>query len=150
MTPKARRELDALVAEKVFGHTTRVVEYLQSYSWKDADRREYAKDDPDRVNLGMALVEVMEREQIMYEHYDERGFHVRLNCVPHYSTEIAAAWEVVEKDDGWGYDWKVKRWVASSKPWSCTAERTADGQTFYAEAMTAPLAICLAALKAVE
>lgn len=70
-------------------------------------------------------------------------------CPRHYSTDIAAAWEVVEKDDGWGHDWRVKRWVSSSKPYSCTAERTADGQNFYAEAETAPLAICLAALKAV-
>ncbi len=67
-----------------------------------------------------------------------------------YSTDIAAAWEVVEKDDGWGFDWRLKRWAASSKPWACTAERIVDGKRFYVEAVTAPHAICLAALKALE
>ena len=69
---------------------------------------------------------------------------------PPYSTDIAAAWAVVEKDDGWGFDWRLKRWAASSKPWTCTADRITDSRRFYVEAVTAPLAICLVALRAVE
>jgi len=65
------------------------------------------------------------------------------DTLPHYSTQIADAWLVVEKMrpyfeiycDGGG-------WVARFG-W-------ADAGTLAAYADTAPLAICLAALKAVE
>ena len=63
---------------------------------------------------------------------------------------IKDAWEVVEKDDGWGFNWRLKRWAASPKPWTCVADRITDSGRFYAEAVTAPLAICLVALRAVE
>lgn len=66
------------------------------------------------------------------------------------STDITAAWEVVEKDDGWGHDWRLERIMGSSKSWSCRARRVDDGKEFYAMAETAPHAICLAALQAVE
>ena len=81
---------------------------------------------------------------------DESPDSSRGHSCPYYSTDIAAALEVVEKDDGWGFNWRLKRWAASSKPWTCTAYRITDGRRFCVEAVTAPLAICLVALRAVE
>jgi len=60
--------------------------------------------------------------------------------MPHYSTDIAAAWEVVEKIGG-GHT--VIRYRDGS--YRCIHERTMDA----ASAETAPLAICRAALKLV-
>lgn len=55
-----------------------------------------------------------------------------------YSTDIAAAWQVVEKMGHIGLNWEP---LVSSK-WDCVFERTST------VAKTAPMAICLAALKA--
>jgi hypothetical protein len=60
--------------------------------------------------------------------------------VPHYSTDIAAAWEVVEKMGHVGLNWDDT--TNSPARWQCIMER---GE-YYAD--TAPMAICLAALKA--
>jgi hypothetical protein len=65
---------------------------------------------------------------------------------PNYSTDIAAAWLVVEKLRGaWDISSGATSWVAhlsvSEGPWS---DRHAA-----AEAEAAPHAICLAALKAI-
>lgn len=68
-----------------------------------------------------------------------------------YSTNIAAAWEVVEKmrnvvDDlrngGWQFD------IYDSLPTQWRVQFTKPGKGICAYADTAPLAICLAALKA--
>ena len=62
----AGREMDALIAEKVFG-------------WAElwTDGKEYMMYPPWEQNMGVG--------------YDERY------PVPHYSTDIAHAWEVIEK-----------------------------------------------------
>ena len=63
--------------------------------------------------------------------------------IPHYSTDIAAAWEVVEKEklfSQWMLGTLQKEWQVVM-PW-------ADGIQLIAKADTAPRAICLAALKA--
>lgn len=79
-------------------------------------------------------------------HYERAGMS---NCLPRFSTSIAAAWEVVEKmlsraaldhiqteTDGWHVQFCAK---TSAEPWWHE----------HAVADTAPLAICLAALRAV-
>ena len=76
--------------------------------------------------------------------YHKKGV---LCLVPHYSTQIADAWQVVEKMKEHGADehngitimYDENRWYVEFPlpSWE------------YAEAPTAPLAICLAALKAV-
>ena len=70
--------------------------------------------------------------------------------VPHYSTQIADAWLVVEKLRK--ANWNVSTWytyvVLADSKWRCKFE--GDELTYQAEATTAPLAICLAALKATE
>ena len=64
-----------------------------------------------------------------------------------YSTSIAAAWEVVEKvADPWV--WSLSNYHGE---WESELTRIdIDHQGVYASAPTAPLAICHAALKAIE
>ena len=72
-------------------------------------------------------------------------------CVPCYSTDIAAAWQVVEKfteGDGLGYFF-IERVQNKSQGWDEGWVASADDFDTQVEADTAPLAICLAALKAV-
>lgn len=73
--------------------------------------------------------------------------------VPAYSRDIDAAWQVVAKlrADGWWFSltqdntdiWDAKFWKGEPKGWFPTAEA-------YGTADTAPLAICRAALAAME
>lgn len=73
---------------------------------------------------------------------DDQGLY---RLVPHYSTDIAAAWGVVERmrDD----DWRVDLWVDEDGWW---VRFTRFLQVGYECADTAPEAICRAALKAME
>jgi len=68
--------------------------------------------------------------------------------LPHYSTDIAAAWQVVEKmqADGWVLDLQGEK-----NSWYCMFLR-AGFQRAIANGRhrSAPLAICLSALKTVE
>lgn len=76
---------------------------------------------------------------------DKEGEHYPL---PTYETDIAAAWQVVEKmrERGWSMDLTTRRHGGLT-----TIEMfDADGTFVTAEAATAPMAICLAALAALE
>jgi hypothetical protein len=70
--------------------------------------------------------------------------------LPHYSTDIAAAWLVVEKmrADGWHFELSDRDAVDEQPFWVefATKEYERGGQSWQA---AAPHAICLAALKAV-
>lgn len=85
------------------------------------------------------------------KHGDLRGIYT--TPVPAYSTDIRAAWEVVEKmaSDGWTLD---LQWKGEGREFSHTAEASftrwngADRQMGHSFSDTAPTAICLAALKA--
>lgn len=78
---------------------------------------------------------------------------------PYYSTDIGAAWEVVEKmkdnqnkSDSYGFSWNVELYYMgneheSGKEWSCILHGPAGSREGLGS--TAPLAICRAALKAV-
>jgi hypothetical protein len=118
------RELDALVAEKVFHHRVegRSVEV------------------PLHPTTGRRMG-------------PSSGMILSLEALPRYSTDIAAAWEIVERlktTEAFlqGENLKLE-WLGSG--WLLHALRSED--YFSAEdfpgAPTAPLAICLAALKAV-
>jgi hypothetical protein len=116
--PKAGRELDALVAEKVMGA------------------------DPSTVHWHLSNATFL-----------VDGKWVDVPPVPHYSTDIAAAWEVVEKMSQ-KYHWRIQspfdvgdEWYAGLTPRSVTGWNGRPDH--YAGAPSAPLAICLAALKAV-
>jgi hypothetical protein len=130
---KAGRELDALVAEKVMG-------------WEPVN-------DPDtglwwRVPKGG---------------YNPSGFQSE-DAPPAYSTDIAAAWQVVEKitrplanirNGEWCLDRLGYRCCEHDEDgvhgeWRCSfrAYKGEDDEWVHVTASTAPLAICLAALKA--
>lgn len=83
-----------------------------------------------------------------------RGMQAVVRAVDHYCTDIAAAWEVVEKmrADGWEFEiWDRDAHLtrAHGVPWG--AEFSREGLAWEplrrkGSADTAPLAICLAAL----
>jgi hypothetical protein len=120
---EAGRELDALIAEKVMG--------LKLY------RHEYyglsGKLEPDGPFLNPQGLESVNRE------------------IPNYSKDIAAAWEVVKKIvhpevvSSFVFDLRVENWPRKFK-----AKFSNGGGAYSAIEDSAPLAICLAALKAVE
>lgn len=116
----AGRELDALVAEKVMG-------------WSGIDKKwDY---ETNESFLGGKTPD-----------WDGRQFYE----VPHYSTDIAAAWLVVEKlrTPNWEFQLDHTRFMI----WHCRIETTAgegSASSDSSQGETAPLAICLAALKAV-
>jgi len=70
--------------------------------------------------------------------------------VPQYSTDVSAAWEVVEKLRQSGYQGGIN-WAISELGYECAFVEALhspdERQTSRAE--TAPLAICLAALKVI-
>ena len=68
--------------------------------------------------------------------------------IPHYSTDIAAAWLVVEEMDRRG--WKVDVQNRYRPTWACHVHfASPDNRSVYVHTWYAPLAICLAALEAV-
>ena len=112
---KAGRELDALIAEKVMGLT---------------------RHDESYVAEGVGKV-------LRFVWRDGCGTCVYSGdmFLPHYSTDIAAAWEVVEKADLWSLYGSI-----GDGPYrACIQFGDREGLM---TADTAPLAICLAALKA--
>ena len=70
-----------------------------------------------------------------------------LNEIPHYSTDISAAWEVVEKLHKENDIFDVWHEKDTGFDWWCEVVNNGDG--WNVNAKTAPLAICRAALLAV-
>jgi len=121
------RELDALVAEKVMG-------WKYSQVSPNTERffcREYGQQS------GWWLRPEMDTE-------DGWACAKCSDVPPSYSTDIGAAWEVVEKKGGCHL-----HWLADRQYWNCQfwGKPTFGG---VGTATTAPHAICEAALKAVE
>jgi Phage ABA sandwich domain len=112
---KAGPDLDALVAEKIFGCVARVRAGRAVCECENLGG--YRTADHARVEYGGLL---------------------------RYSREIDAAWNVVEKLDKY---WTLDR--ISSGDRSYTFSIYGTGKDCQATAETAPLCICLAALKAV-
>lgn len=113
MTNEELRKLDADLAEKVMG-------------WK-RDKGFLLPPDDHQATINHWAAE-----------WDEEG---RPHWLPFYSTDISAAWEVVEKFPA------MQLFKYTTGTWVCCWG--AEGKLFEAEADTAPLAICLVALKAV-
>lgn len=130
----AGRELDALVAEKVMGATWRNIT-------KGGRKRclSFVASRP--------LVTIEEKKTI-YHGYNQDN-------LPHYSTDISAAWEVVEEfRRGWQHkkaaaviDLHISDIVDMND--SHVSIYAPDIKKVEAWGNTIPLAICLAALKAV-
>lgn len=158
------RELDALVAEKVMGLV--VIQNWKCGYMPDCGNYEAtmpAFTDDTFTEKIYPLTPSSEFDSL----YDERGpvyeLHKGIEPVPFYSTDIAAAWLVVEKlaQDGDEHPaciqkglpaygdhdtpFEVYKNYAGYPGWTCYF---ADYEVC-AHADTAPLAICLAAIKAV-
>ena len=119
---EAGRELDALVAEKVMGWEATA----DGLYWDARQKR-------TRLVLGSAIAKKRE----------EMGIENGPGFVFAPSTDIATAWEVVEKADLWSLYGSI-----GDGPYrACIQFEDREGLM---TADTAPLAICLAALKAVS
>jgi len=110
---KAGRELDALVAEKIF----------ELYSFYEGPELLYVKKKPSK-----------DRQT----HYE----------VPNYSTDISAAWEVVEKLNYLSFNISRENCAGVRYDANVYDDPEMEDQ-INITADTAPHAICLAALKAV-
>ena len=84
------------------------------------------------------------------------GKFVGLTCVPRFSTDIGAAWVLVEwlKAKGWSFDlswedWNEKAGGPDEFAWGCAfsfyTNDSADYKYYFYQADTAELAICHAA-----
>jgi hypothetical protein len=120
------RELDALIAEKVMALTVVRVPFV-----------------PSRVQISDETVVLM--DDARKEFYTAYPRAICGGRLPRYSTSIADAWQVVEKM--WTECWRLH---LQGYPSSWTASFDDLGETHTAEHLTAPRAICLAALKALE
>lgn len=117
----AGREMDILIAEKIFG-------------WK---RKIYPPD-----SLGTLGSAVWEKPG------PHRPHIMTIAGMPNYSTEISAAWEVVEKLNSLGWNVCVASRIDGQYACFVTKQAAEDGSAPYRE--SAPMAICLAALEARE
>jgi hypothetical protein len=131
----AGRELDALIAEKVMGWTP-------TCNGERIGNSLGGRDEP----AGWC------KECDMAD--PPRGQHAR--PLPPYSTDIAAAWQVAEKFksnvmDGFTilFDPERKQWRAGALWWT-GYEQAQWWEPESAMAETAPLAICLAALRIIK
>lgn len=126
---KAGLKLDRQIAEKVLGH--KVVEKRWG---KEKQYASYSLGEP--------------------AYYDDAGASVLWNPLPNYSTNIAAAWEVVEKlaADGWRVDTITSECGGTDCKVSCVsgARGTYCSDAMEGLELKAPHAICRAALRAVK
>ena len=142
---KAGRELDCAVAERVMGlRVVRLGYWGNSPSDDEGDWREHMHESPEQVEIGMDWFEKAKAHSVGVYYCDMKKCEAIPDYLAHYSTDIAAAWQVVEKCAQYGV-WTVWEthdgWNAGQMmDHHCVSEAMAD---------TAPHAICLAALKAV-
>lgn len=154
---QAGREMDALIAEKVMRLTVFDVAPACQYedgSWQ-VKRADSFDTEPHPIYLKECRCETIRNDSLLSQLIEGGLFGHYANCldvVPFYSTDIAAAWQVVEKLE---YNWNLYRDMGK-----CGHEET-QGDKLYrfiysapgmsmagTTAETAPLAICRAALKA--
>lgn len=126
---KAGRELDALIAEKVFGWT--------------AERR----SDASMREVSLLAPGIAGKPWRFTQYLNESGTSRELGDFgpPHYSTDIAAAWEVVARMKGY----LVLKQTGYRVPDFWSAEFVGYRDSLVIGEASAPLAICKAALKAV-
>jgi len=145
----AGREMDALVAEKVMGKTVFWRKVLESYSW------DHEKKKADTPNYEQVPVEDLGGAAVAY--WDVGcEYQYKLPIIKHYSANIAAAWEVVEKmrltgrEGYWRYGVEITMFpsLVEVRLWTHGFGVGKKGAQV-TRAETAPLAICRAALKAV-
>jgi hypothetical protein len=149
---EAGRELDALIAEKVFGWSERV-EVIRGNAYKKAEEREWFTAFHERPKS--SIYSDM-GDFSRFTGRNGQGFSCgkprKIHVPPNYSTDITAAWQVVEamKDrpgetaDHLGFGIDSHTIADGTRGYSAAIGR------YGATAPTAPLAICRAALRALE
>lgn len=132
------RELDALVAEKVMG-------------WKrlfsDESVRKIVETSGPISAGGINFLMNLQNSWIIPGEPSPEIIEV-----PQYSTDIAAAWAVVEKfKSPYHFDLWRAPYRAAEISWSCSFSKSIDARDIVrADAATAAHAICLAALEAMQ
>jgi hypothetical protein len=107
-----------------------------AYKWSEMEPRERDALVALRV-MGFSNVMVMSREQAVG--YD---YFVHLREVPYYTTDMSAAWKVIEKFHGYEL-------LGSEHGCICTLWIDLNTSRTSPNCDTAPEAICIAALRAV-
>ncbi len=136
------REMDALVAEKVMGRR-----------WFTFIRNSYLLDPDAASSICFRGSSWTEGKQAQWDSECLILTDLKFQRVPDYSTDIAAAWDVVEKmknsgSRGFVLEWLRGHWIAGCR--NCGDGGEPELYSHQAgEGATAPLAICRAALKAV-
>lgn len=121
---QAGRALDALVAEKILGRT----------DWEHGEIGETSGGNPYCVRCNEL------------GNWGDKIF-TNDRCCPRYSKDIAAAWLVIEKLEQDGFQISLNNFTPY---WHVVMTKNMGVDGFgCGQADTAPLAICLAALKAV-
>jgi hypothetical protein len=124
------RELDALIAEKVMG-----AEWIE-----DAGRQ-----------TGRRYRRLYKDHWIIAEQYEgEDTVHAPSPVLPHYSSEIGDSWKVREKMRELGFHLGLVDDGHATEPWEAYFDQGRNKPSYNAWASTAPLAICLAALSALD
>lgn len=146
---KPGKELDTLVAEKVMGLPVEsgyfhfflnAASGVSSFIKFSPTRFEGIQELPGRPMKSADFHPI----ELNLGHGGDYQFRDTKNKIRPYSTDIAAAWEVVGcgKFPSWAMKWDHK-----SKLYTVQIEY--DGNRYFEQANAAPHAICLAALKAV-
>lgn len=141
----AGRELDALVAEKVMGwervldgeETARVFGQIAKV---EGGVRGVA------LRVPKELLDGQTNPIVWIDSRNETG--TARKVLPHYSTDIAAAWLVWDRITEKDYDLALQRDWNLPREWVVT-KSDSDCRAIFAYGSTAPLAICRAALQAV-
>jgi hypothetical protein len=141
-TIKAGPKLDALVAQKVMEWK------LLTITKNDAQE---LLNTPSNIHIHAEKLETVSRfvEGVWRDIKGTVGVEL-----PHYSTDISTAWEVVEKMHSNGFRWAINTGLAEDPGQAhikinIVRVESSDHEHNYAVAYTVPHAICLAALKAV-
>lgn len=122
MDMQAGAEMDALISSKIF----EVMAFRATGNWEHENESDYLD----------------EGEAYYFGEYQET---IRL---PKYSTDIAAAWEIVEKLKAAGKWLSISTsFIGTDEKWCCEySENNIQSEVDFVLAETAPLAICRAAL----
>lgn len=145
----AGRELDTLVAERVMGWKwmSRACDSKNANPYRSAWLFPPDSVDVDTGREGLFGEPIIVRNGIVgpFREYDG-GRKEQGGNLPHYSTDIAAAMEVVEKMREQGFIVSMM----SDPPWTCEMAKPSWSGSECWTGATLPLAICLAALAAVD
>lgn len=135
----AGRDLDALIAERVMGW-----EVDRKHKYGLYSRSTFVRDDKTKVGFPPGTPEFCDCRGSSLTPKADR--HRHYTSVPHYSTDIAAAWKIFDR-----FLIVCLLKDAQTTPSEPFLGQVFDGkQTHYARAENPALALCRAALSAIE